>query len=62
MAPARKTASKKGSKSKKVVMKFTIDCTKPVQDEVIDPASFEKFLHDSIKVDNKKGNLGDQGG
>jgi hypothetical protein len=30
MAPARKTASKKGSKSKKVVMKFTIDCTKPV--------------------------------
>jgi large subunit ribosomal protein L22e len=50
---------KKGGKAK--VAKFTIDCHAPVEDKVMDPASFEKFLHDRIKVKSiggKAGNLG----
>ncbi|CAI5703967.1 hypothetical protein KXD40_002483 [Peronospora effusa] len=45
--------------SKKQLLKFTIDCTIPVDDHVLDPASFEKFLHDRIKVGGKTGVLGD---
>merc|ERR1712196_28588 len=37
----------------------TIDCYQPVEDRVLDPASFEKFLHDRIKVNGKAGELGD---
>lgn len=40
-------------------MKFVIDCFIPVEDRVLDPASFEKFLHDRIKVNGKAGQLGD---
>jgi large subunit ribosomal protein L22e len=29
----------------------------PVEDKVLDPASFEKFLHDRIKVNGKAGKL-----
>ena len=29
-----------------------------MEDKVLDAASFEKFLHDKIKVNNKAGNLG----
>merc|ERR1712071_733289 len=43
--------------SKKVSVKFVIDCTQPVDDKVLDVASFEKYLHDRIKIDNKTGNL-----
>lgn len=35
-----------------------MDLSAPVEDRVLDPASFEKFLHDSIKVAGKAGNLG----
>ncbi len=38
--------------------KFTIDLSAPVEDKVLDPASFEKFLHDRIKVNGKAGELG----
>jgi large subunit ribosomal protein L22e len=31
-----------------------------VEDKVLDPASFEKFLHDRIKVNGKAGNLGEK--
>jgi len=44
---------------KKQVLRFTIDCTAPVDDHVMDPASFEKFLHDRIKINGKTGVLGD---
>eukprot|EP00929_Paragymnodinium_shiwhaense_P110850 TRINITY_DN78147_c0_g1_i1.p2 TRINITY_DN78147_c0_g1~~TRINITY_DN78147_c0_g1_i1.p2 ORF type:complete len:132 (+),score=31.31 TRINITY_DN78147_c0_g1_i1:32-397(+) len=47
----------KGSKRKSTV-RFVLDCTTPVTDGVLDPASFEKFLHDRIKVNGKVGNLG----
>ena len=43
---------------RKAIAKFTIDCSAPVEDKVLDPASFEKFLHDKIKVLGKAGNLG----
>ena len=38
--------------------KFVIDCSAPIGDAVMDAASFEKFLHDRIKIDGKAGNLG----
>eukprot|EP00981_Chlorochromonas_danica_P014225 scaffold7567_cov167-Ochromonas_danica.AAC.5 len=44
--------------SKKSVAKFTIDCWQPIEDKVFDPAHFEKFLHDKIKVNGKAGKLG----
>jgi len=58
--PAAKVAPKKTKKSgKKAALKFTIDCSHPVEDGILDPSSFEKFLHDRIKVDGKAGVLGD---
>jgi len=51
---------KKGKKGKKSTLKFTIDCTAPVQDEIMNAADFEKFLHARIKVDGKAGVLKDK--
>lgn len=49
------TGKKVGKKS---TVKYTIDCTAPVGDKVLDAASFEKFLHDRIKINGKAGELG----
>ena len=38
---------KKGKTGKKQVLKFSIDCSQPVDDGIMDAASFEKFLLDS---------------
>merc|ERR1712137_131695 len=47
-------------KSKQVkTKKFTIDCTDPVDDDIFDIGSFEKFLNEKIKIDGKAGNLGE---
>jgi hypothetical protein len=35
---------------KKPTVKYTIDCFQPVDDKVLDMATFEKFLKDRIKV------------
>jgi large subunit ribosomal protein L22e len=43
----------------KPLHKFYVDYSVPANDNVFDPASFEKFLHDRIKVDGKPGQLGD---
>ena len=43
--------------SKKNVYK--IDCSKPAAEDVIHPQELEAFLHANIKVNSKKGNLGD---
>lgn len=48
-----------GPKKSKDTLKFTIDCTRPVEDKIMEIASFEKFLQDRIKVDGKTGVLGD---
>ena len=39
--------------AKKEIKKFTIDCSVPVEDNILDPASFQKFLTDRIKVGGK---------
>ncbi|KAL6065160.1 60S ribosomal protein L22 [Balamuthia mandrillaris] len=55
--PAKRGGSRK---SKKATLKFAIDCSSPVEDGILDPNSFEKFLHDRIKVNGKAGQLGDK--
>lgn len=45
--------------AKKKAITLAIDCTVPVDDEIMDIASFENFLTDKIKVDGKTGVLGD---
>jgi large subunit ribosomal protein L22e len=60
--PAFNLQPKAASASKtapKAVHKFYVDYSVPANDNVFDPASFEKFLHDRIKVDGKPGQLGD---
>eukprot|EP00612_Vaucheria_litorea_P004775 CAMPEP_0171462190 /NCGR_PEP_ID=MMETSP0945-20130129/6328_1 /TAXON_ID=109269 /ORGANISM="Vaucheria litorea, Strain CCMP2940" /LENGTH=130 /DNA_ID=CAMNT_0011988669 /DNA_START=39 /DNA_END=431 /DNA_ORIENTATION=- len=62
MPPKQILKGNKGSKSKTPktkVVRFQIRCQKPVDDGIMDCASFEKFLHDHIKVNGKTGQLGD---
>ncbi|XP_012281272.1 60S ribosomal protein L22 [Orussus abietinus] len=47
----------KGQK-KKGSTKFTIDCTHPVEDNIMDVANFEKYLQERIKVNGKTNNFG----
>lgn len=56
-APIKKQVTK-GGKKKKQVLKFTLDCTHPVEDGIMDAANFEQFLQERIKVNGKAGNLG----
>eukprot|EP00241_Pyramimonas_parkeae_P009683 CAMPEP_0114246998 /NCGR_PEP_ID=MMETSP0058-20121206/12779_1 /TAXON_ID=36894 /ORGANISM="Pyramimonas parkeae, CCMP726" /LENGTH=128 /DNA_ID=CAMNT_0001360257 /DNA_START=86 /DNA_END=472 /DNA_ORIENTATION=- len=44
---------------KRKAQTFVIDCSKPVDDKIMEIASFEKFLQDNIKVNGKAGALGD---
>ncbi|EMS45968.1 60S ribosomal protein L22-2 [Triticum urartu] len=49
-----------GAGKKKGSVTFVIDCTKPVDDKIMEIASLEKFLQERIKVaGGKAGNLGD---
>ncbi|CAG0922978.1 unnamed protein product [Notodromas monacha] len=48
----------KGAKKKKVSLKFTIDCSHPVEDGIMNAGDFEKYLNERIKVNGKTGNLG----
>ena len=56
-APAKKLVAK-GGKKKTRALKFTLDCTHPVEDGIMDAANFERFLQERIKVNGKAGNLG----
>mmetsp|Transcript_36864 Transcript_36864/g.81997 ORF Transcript_36864/g.81997 Transcript_36864/m.81997 type:complete len:128 (+) Transcript_36864:65-448(+) len=47
------------TKAKKKALSFVIDCSKPVEDKIMEIGSFEKFLVDKIKVNGKTGVLGD---
>ena len=49
---------KKGAKGKKAVNKYTIDCSLPIEDNVIVLNDFTDFLTQKIKVGGKTGNLG----
>ena len=55
--PSKLRQQRKLTKSEQ--LKFTIDCSAPFKDSIINPASFEKYLNDTMKVNGKKGNLGD---
>lgn len=46
MAPSRKAVAAKAAKART----FTIDCSKPVDDKIMDLAQFEKFLTEKIKA------------
>ena len=48
-----------GPKKGKKAQTFTIDCSKPVDDSIMEIAAFEKFLTDKIKVGGKTGVLGE---
>jgi len=54
MAPAKKS----GKKAKKVSHAFTIDCTHPVEDGIMQIGKFEDFLKARVKVEGKPGNIG----
>ncbi|XP_016129748.1 60S ribosomal protein L22-like 1 [Sinocyclocheilus grahami] len=56
MAPKRQTVVKKNKKG--VSWKFTLDCTHPVEDGILDSANFETFLKEKVNVNGKTGNLG----
>merc|ERR1719335_237379 len=47
------------TQQKKVTVKYFVDCSAPVEDNILDPADLEKFFLDRIKVGGKTGNLGD---
>ena len=56
-----KAVQKKGGKTakgKKTTLKYTINCTLPIEDNVIVLNDFTDFLTQKIKVDGKTGNLG----
>merc|ERR1711963_1176412 len=53
MAPTQKS-----KKSKSNTRKFTINCAAPVDDGILDIASFGTYLTEHIKVEGKVGNLG----
>ncbi|BFZ23339.1 hypothetical protein BsWGS_26378 [Bradybaena similaris] len=55
---AGKLQQGKGGKKKKTTLKYTVDCTHPVEDGIMDAANFEKYLKERIKVDGKTGNFG----
>ncbi|KAJ0245233.1 putative 60S ribosomal protein L22-1 [Hirschfeldia incana] len=54
---ARGVAVKSSAKKKGV--SFVIDCSKPVDDKIMELATLEKFLQERIKVGGKPGALGD---
>ncbi|XP_045466913.1 60S ribosomal protein L22-like [Harmonia axyridis] len=52
----------KGLKKKKVSLKFTIDCTHPVEDSIMDLGDFETYLKAKIKINNKLSNFSGKNG
>merc|ERR1711862_691008 len=46
--------------NKKTTVHYEIECEIPVKDGIMDPASFEKFLKEKIKVGGEAGVLGDK--
>eukprot|EP00416_Gambierdiscus_australes_P019415 CAMPEP_0171061914 /NCGR_PEP_ID=MMETSP0766_2-20121228/4748_1 /TAXON_ID=439317 /ORGANISM="Gambierdiscus australes, Strain CAWD 149" /LENGTH=125 /DNA_ID=CAMNT_0011517661 /DNA_START=59 /DNA_END=436 /DNA_ORIENTATION=+ len=58
-----KGLKKKGkvvAKGKKQMLKFSIDCQQPADDNIIETKDLEKFLTNRIKVEGKTGNLKDK--
>merc|ERR1712212_895977 len=59
-AGSKAAAAKKGKSKKKVQLKFHIDCRQPVEDGIMNPSDFEKFLQEKIKVNGKTNNFSNQ--
>jgi len=57
---ANKSTKAKTAKKKKLNLKFTIDCSHPVEDSILDMASFERFLLERIKINGKTNQLNNQ--
>ncbi|AAF02883.1 60S ribosomal protein L22 [Arabidopsis thaliana] len=55
---ARVGAKSSGAGAKKKGVSFVIDCSKPVDDTILEIATLEKFLQERIKVRGKAGALG----
>ena len=55
MAVTKQPAGAPAKGGKKKAFAFVIDCSKPVEDKIMEIGAFEKFLVDKIKVDNKPG-------
>lgn len=51
-----KVTTKKGPKTRNIV----VDCTKPVEDKIMDLAALETYLKDRIKVEGKTGERGSE--
>mmetsp|Transcript_39374 Transcript_39374/g.59493 ORF Transcript_39374/g.59493 Transcript_39374/m.59493 type:complete len:125 (+) Transcript_39374:100-474(+) len=51
---------KVAGKNKKVTLKYSVDCSKPADDNIIETKELEKFFQNRIKVGGKAGNLGDK--
>merc|ERR1712043_434 len=45
-------------KKKKVSLKFSLDCSHPVEDGIMDISNFSQYLKGRIKVNGKTQNLG----
>lgn len=59
-ASGRGAVGKKGATVKPVKVKFTVDCQKPVDDNIIEAKGLERFLQTHIKVNGKCNNMGDR--
>jgi large subunit ribosomal protein L22e len=46
---------KPAAKGKKKALSFVVDCSKPVEDSIMDLGAFESFLAERIKVGGKAG-------
>ena len=53
-----KQANAKGQKAKKPAHRFVINCSDPVDDNVLVISDFESYLAQRIKVDGKLNNFG----
>ncbi|KHN96645.1 Ribosomal protein L22e [Metarhizium album ARSEF 1941] len=51
--------TKKPGKAQKQTKKFIINAQQPASDKIFDVSAFEKFLQDTIKVEGRTNNLGD---
>jgi len=50
VAVSKSKKNVKGGTKKKIQHKFFLNCTQPVEDGIMDPANFEKYLHERIKL------------
>ncbi|SGY41328.1 BQ5605_C003g02497 [Microbotryum silenes-dioicae] len=57
--PLWQVKSKKSATTAANSHKFIVDFSGPANDKIFDAAAYEKFLVDSIKVEGKTGQLGD---